>query len=610
MKRLYVLLGVLIFLTGCFIADRAKIYAIGGGGISYDAVPQDGFTIKTGQHLVLPVDDDAATPTLGFGTTTGFYSSTAGVIDTTISGTKRWYCDVSWLGSTSSGGALLNQVNSSAIFPSLVPDRDDLNTGTGRAAADQLSLIAGGVEGIRILEANSKIYTVIGGAEADQETDGDTDGTTTITSDGATGDNFSSTCATGDMLFIYGGTTAADYGPYRIVTVTDNDNLVLDRAPSGTNSDVDFVVIKDGVLIEHTDGTNGQRIVGCSHQDKPLQIGGDALAATGHSLGAEDLLIGGILEVNGATYMDSTLDVAGSITSGATADPMLIMKDSDASAGDNNYVLDVDATDTGDGTEDIDVTEQIQRAGATITPRYIDADQTYQIGTTGMPVRIMSQLLMDSYHWIDEFDQGNAADAVDEIGAHEAYWTVGGTAENDNANFANGVGGVVELQTNAATQDHSTSIIGEPVIAIDSNPIVEFRFKVDDITNAVAMVGLTVAAFVDVGTPNNDCIMIGLEEENGVSADAVIILTNDNGGGAAYQDTGINVVNNTWVTVRFDLTDEDLPRVWINNTEMASAVTGDLQAGQTLMVYAMVQALDAGQRKMTIDFIKVWQDRG
>ena len=219
------------------------------------------------------------------------------------------------------------------------------------------------------------------------------------------------------------------------------------------------------------------------------------------------------------------------------------------------------------------------------------------------------------YIFIDEFDQGNAADAVDEIGAHEAYWTVGGANENDMANFNNGVGGNVVLTTANSADNDSTYILGEPVIATDSNPIIEFRFKVDNIVDAIAMVGLATAAAAEMsGTPCTDCIMVGLQEENGVSADAVILGTNDSdGGGMTYQDMLVNVVNNTWVIVRFDITDTEQPRVWVNGTEVAAGqITGTVKAAQTLMIYAHVQVVAAGpiQRTMTIDYIKVWQDRG
>ncbi len=55
-------------------------------------------------------------------------------------------------GENAAAGALLDEA-ASATNPTLVPDKADVDTGIGTAAADQLSLIAGGVEGIRVTEA-------------------------------------------------------------------------------------------------------------------------------------------------------------------------------------------------------------------------------------------------------------------------------------------------------------------------------------------------------------------------------------------------------------------------------------------------------------------------
>lgn len=61
-----------------------------------------------------------------------------------------------------SGAAAPALINTSAqaTTPTLVPNQGDGNTGIGQAGADQLSLIAGGVEGIRITEAGSAISAI------------------------------------------------------------------------------------------------------------------------------------------------------------------------------------------------------------------------------------------------------------------------------------------------------------------------------------------------------------------------------------------------------------------------------------------------------------------
>lgn len=65
--------------------------------------------------------------------------------------------------SAGNGGILVNET-SSATNPTLAPNQSDLDTGIGRGAADQLSMIAGGVEGIRVSEASGVIDVTLTGA--------------------------------------------------------------------------------------------------------------------------------------------------------------------------------------------------------------------------------------------------------------------------------------------------------------------------------------------------------------------------------------------------------------------------------------------------------------
>ena len=131
--------------------------------------------------------------------------------------------------------------------------------------------------------------------------DGVSNGTATITDVGGAAHGLS--LAAGDLVHIQDCTTSADEGFYRIVS-DDGTSVVLDRALTGSDTDLTVIFYKDVIGLFATDGTNGQRIMNYSHQDKPLQIGGDTLAATGHSLGSEDVLIGAKLEVDGEAYFD------------------------------------------------------------------------------------------------------------------------------------------------------------------------------------------------------------------------------------------------------------------------------------------------------------------
>ncbi len=114
--------------------------------------------------------------------------------------------------------------------------------------------------------------------------------------------------AVGDLVHIISGAgVTPEY--YRIISV-GSDTVSVDRAPGGSGSDIVCVIYKDVVMVTATDGTNGQRIVGFSHQDMPLQIGGDTIASTGHSLGAEDVMFASTVEFNNIVYFDTTTTIA------------------------------------------------------------------------------------------------------------------------------------------------------------------------------------------------------------------------------------------------------------------------------------------------------------
>ena len=155
-----------------------------------------------------------------------------------------------------------------------------------------------------LTQVTSAISSLTGNSTAiGSLTDCTSNGTATITKT-----SHGLSVAAGDLIHITDATTAADEGFYRLVSSAEN-TLVVDRALSGSDADVDLTVYKDVIGIFATDGTNGQRIMSYSHQDKPLQIGGDVLAATGHSLGAEDVLIGGKAEFDDSVWFDEGLVV-------------------------------------------------------------------------------------------------------------------------------------------------------------------------------------------------------------------------------------------------------------------------------------------------------------
>ena len=119
---------------------------------------------KASSHLVFNIDDDAVTPSLTLdGTNSGFYGKANNVLAISVNGTDEWIVGTSSFRSTSANSPQIMSATSSSTVPGFVFYGDN-NTGLGRAYADGLSLIAGGVEGIRIAEASGLINTTLNGS--------------------------------------------------------------------------------------------------------------------------------------------------------------------------------------------------------------------------------------------------------------------------------------------------------------------------------------------------------------------------------------------------------------------------------------------------------------
>ena len=187
---------------------------------------------------------------------------------------------------------------------------DSIGYGFYSTANIPLRLFAGSTANI-ILEARSDSAilngnkTTIGTWAADGVSSA---GTANITDVGGAAHGLS--LAVGDLVHIQDCTTASHKGFYRLVTAGAT-TLVLDRVLAATDTNLTVTFYKDVIGFFATDGTNGQRITGYSHQDKPLQIGGDVLMATGSGLTGKDVLIGGKLEVKSVSYFADTIYMSG-----------------------------------------------------------------------------------------------------------------------------------------------------------------------------------------------------------------------------------------------------------------------------------------------------------
>jgi len=108
------------------------------------------------QFIVSPgaVQDAPGVPSLGFGDgDTGFYEGVDDLFRVAIGGVAQWaWSGATFIGNTG-GSAAIRNVVASATVPSVHPASNDLDTGLGHSAADQLSIVAGGVEIARAVES-------------------------------------------------------------------------------------------------------------------------------------------------------------------------------------------------------------------------------------------------------------------------------------------------------------------------------------------------------------------------------------------------------------------------------------------------------------------------
>ena len=239
------------------------------------------------------------------------------------------------------------------------------------------------------------------------------------------------------------------------------------------------------------------------------------------------------------------------------------------------------------------------------------------IGTTNPVYKLDVDGAINSrlYYWVEEFDE-EAAAVQFESGLRADEWVTAGTNyAAANVTYTAGVGGTMKAMCANADND-SVTILGLPNINVSQNPIMSFRIKIDTKETAAFYVGFVSAAFADVnGAFPNDAFLVGINSDNGhgFGATRIVSASVDAGAAVDYDDMGVAIVSNTYIRVKFDLTDTEQPRVWINDTEVAAgSITGTVQDAVALSPYIMVQNLAGGaiQRFTTIDFIKTWQDRG
>ena len=468
--------------------------------------------------------------------------------------------------------------------------------------------------------------------------------------------------AEGDAVIINSGTNAI-VGTYWVTAVGVDAFVTLDRnassggaisaasvtyvdAPSQliTNSGVLKTIYSDGtdshiIAAKNEPGLGGRLTIGLDETARTMVIAdaGDVDTDLGLSVANDPTLV--IFSVDATRYVK--LSTTGS---GATlqAESWLTLKhtkfintmDSDRATGNaftHNSIAGAELTDTGSEQSWVYIEAEINQSstGAYNALKIKVTETGTGDGSTGSGNNLIlagtsvttdlfkvdnaggifaSAISIGKYTWSEDFD-GEVAAVQWESGSAADFWVTAGTNyAAANVTYTAGPGGTLEVK-NAAADNDSVTILGASNFREAQNPIFEARIKIDDITTVHWAVGLVEGSYASNTTYDDDVILIGQDTDQ--AAGNVYLITNDNAAGAEFTDTGINAVNGTYLKVKFDATDPEDVRVWVNDTEID--ISGaNILAGTTLMPYIMVQNLAAGsiQRTLTVDYVKIWQDRG
>jgi hypothetical protein len=116
-----------------------------------------------GESVILAPDGSSSAPAYSFAASgqqdIGFYRSTTDEVSLALGGVAQahWVFSTSGIAGVGTDRPAILDASASATVPTLTPRNDDSNTGIGRNDPDELSLISGGVEALRLAEASSHI---------------------------------------------------------------------------------------------------------------------------------------------------------------------------------------------------------------------------------------------------------------------------------------------------------------------------------------------------------------------------------------------------------------------------------------------------------------------
>lgn len=180
------------------------------------------------------------------------------------------------------------------------------------------------------------------------------------------------------------GTLSNEAGLYSALSDVSQFYEAGDTLQTGSGTSLPGTCTVGEMYLDTDADTNGSLYVCVStdtwkeNDDDGGAGGGDVVgpsSATDNGIARFDTTTGKLLQDSNCTIDDSgNLACDGTITAGPTPTPSANFKDSNATAGDINAQIAANATDTGDGTEDVDVDFKQQIAGTLTAFLSADAD--------------------------------------------------------------------------------------------------------------------------------------------------------------------------------------------------------------------------------------------
>jgi len=194
--------------------------------------------------LTLPQEDDAITPTLSFGDgDTGFYENADDSITFSSLGVARLHLTTDGFQANSATGPRIRNLATTSTTPVFCPNKADTDTGIGSAAADQLSLIAGGSEAFRV-DSNGLYNSTTNAAYISSSAS--TSSVPAFTFNGDT-DTGISRSGTNELGFVAGGGLKA--------FLTSDGYFITRAGSSGGWASVQGVLLTDSLSTTSTTGT-------------------------------------------------------------------------------------------------------------------------------------------------------------------------------------------------------------------------------------------------------------------------------------------------------------------------------------------------------------------